>query len=224
MERPQFNIAAWMLLAIPSLANAQMAGLVTYSEGTVTIDGEAPAASPELHVLDGQDIAVVDGKAEMMLIPHTALRVGPQSSVEMVDAGFSSAHLKALSGTVVVDLPVSPGPDAIVVEATPYQVSFQRSGEYWMQKTESGWRVIVLKGQASIDGEGVSYKIKAKRASTLDGSQTVTKLGKGEEPDDAFAEWRRARGEKVRKAIPASMRDAKEKVHGLEQLRTMGTP
>ena len=160
--------------------------------------------------------------AEIMLIPNTALRLGPESSIRMLDAGFSTVRLEALEGTIIVDLPVPPATDAILVEADSYQLRFLRAGEYRLLKSGEYWRVVVLKGLVSVDGGGASYKIKAKRASILDGSQAAVKLSQTDEPNSAFTEWSQNRSEELRERVKPAGRTGQ--MQDLERLRSMGTP
>jgi hypothetical protein len=94
-----FAQLAAMLITLPALGQyivSTMAGYIHFSDGGVLLE-EKPFefnAAEIVHVGDGQRLRTVDGRAEVMVVPGSFIRLSAGAGLEMIRGGRLSAEMK----------------------------------------------------------------------------------------------------------------------------------
>ena len=190
-----------LILAVAGSLAAQytisaMAGYIHFAEGEVWLEDRAIAPKPEdfLHVMEGRKLRTGQGRAELLLVPGSFVRMGSESEVEMVSAGLASAVLRLHSGSVMVDLQTQFEDDGIAVLIGNDEVRFRKSGLYRLDATEEN-RLSVMDGRARVTmASGEQYDVKSGRAGDLAAGLSI-KLGKPE--PDSLDDWSRERHDEL---------------------------
>jgi hypothetical protein len=156
------------LLAFPALAdtpsNAQRGpaevGTVNYLQGQVSVGNEALGAnSAESTVLQpNQTLNTGNGKAEVLLTPGVFLRVGGNSSVQMISPDLANTEVKVDHGEAIVEVAEIHKENNLRVEEDGSVTQLQKTGLYDFN-ADNG-QVLVFKGQAELlDGD---HRVKIK--------------------------------------------------------------
>jgi ferric-dicitrate binding protein FerR (iron transport regulator) len=78
-------------------------GTLNYTEGQVSINGNAVRASHNTAVQPGQVLQTQDGKAEMLLTPGVFLRLNNHSQARMVSDSITNTRIELLQGEAMVE-------------------------------------------------------------------------------------------------------------------------
>lgn len=78
-------------------------GTVNYTEGQVSIGGQAVRGSRNAEVQPGQVLQTQDGKAEMLLTPGVFLRLNNHSQARMVSSSITDTRVELLQGEAMVE-------------------------------------------------------------------------------------------------------------------------
>jgi hypothetical protein len=189
-----------LLLALTAAtASAQavvsaMAGYLHQVDGEAFLEGKPVSAAPQdlVHLRDGQRLTTGKGLAEIMLSPGSYVRIGPGSTIEMINAGLLSAELHLIEGVAVIDLTDLLEPGAVVLRVGQTgRVEPRSDGVFRVDAAASGpSRLRVMNGKASafVDGEETTVK-KGREMGLARGASPVKTTG---EPDavDAWQEQR----------------------------------
>ncbi|HWF38616.1 MAG TPA: FecR domain-containing protein, partial [Candidatus Acidoferrales bacterium] len=163
------------LLAFPALAdtpsNAQRGpaevGTVNYLQGQVSVGNEALGAnSAESTVLQpNQTLNTGNGKAEVLLTPGVFLRVGGNSSVQMISPDLANTEVKVDHGEAIVEVAEIHKENNLRVEEDGSVTQLQKTGLYDFN-ADNG-QVLVFKGQAELLDGDHRVKIKGDHDVTL---------------------------------------------------------
>lgn len=207
--------------ALPAqYAISAMAGYIHDTEGEVWLGDRAIAPKPEdfEHVLEGRRLRTGDGRAELLLVPGSFVRIGRDSEIEMISAGLTSAVLRLHQGSLVVDLQTQFEKDAIGIQVADYEVRFRKTGLYRID-AEPGVspQLRVVDGRARVEAEsGDSFNVKSRQRAELDSGAVEKLADAGEDPLD---EWNAERheefavlAEKVRKERYEGMSEAEREL------------
>jgi hypothetical protein len=189
-----------------------MAGYIHHTEGEVWLGERAIAPKPEdfEHVLEGRRLRTGQGRAELMLVPGSFVRVGAESEIEMVSAGLTDATLRLLAGSLIVDLQTQFEKDAIGIKVGDKEVRFRKTGLYRIDAAAG--RLRVIDGRARVEGaSGEGFDVKSGQESPLEAGGPE-KLAKGE--GDALDEWN---GERHEKLAVLAERARQERWDGMSQ-------
>lgn len=175
-----------------------MAGYIHFAEGGVLLqDKPFRYNSAEfVHVGNGQHLRTLDGRAEIMLIPGSFIRLAPGSEFEMIQAGLLSAEMKLNQGSAVVDLLGAMDTDEIVLHVGDARLTFLKNGLYRLDLPPGGDAVIrVTHGKARVEFQGGKIDIGGKRELTLTPSDEKLRAARFDklEPDE-LDRWNAERG------------------------------
>jgi hypothetical protein len=188
-----------LLLAAAALpaqyAISAMAGYIHHTEGEVWLGDRAiaPKATDFEHVLEGRRLRTGKGRAEILLVPGSFVRLGESSEIEMVSSGLTSATLRLVSGAMVVDLQTLYEKDSIGIEVGEREVRFRKTGLYRIDA--ASLTVRVLDGRARVTGPaGEEVDLKGGQELAL-GDAASHKLA--EAPNDLLDAWNSERHEQL---------------------------
>jgi hypothetical protein len=202
-------------LAVTAVCPAQpvvpaKAGVVTYTEGKVFIGDRAleiqPVRLPEMK--EAEVLRTESGRAEVLLAPCVALRIGENSGFRMLANALSDTRIALLSGSAVVDASGLFGHARLAVLVKQAEVVVEKKGLYHLDADPPMLRV--YSGIAMAGGTNVA----AGHVLSLDGASAAAKLGK-QEPDP-LDEWSRNRARLLARASGAARQQDR-------QAQTLGT-
>lgn len=195
-----------------------MAGYINQVHGEALLDGEPVSTNPAdlVHVRDGERLETKSGRVEIMLYPGSFMRVAPNSTVEMVNAGLLSAELRLVRGAAVIDLDELLEDDAVVVHAAEQgRVVALGSGVFRLDVPASGpARVRTLSGKAAVAVDGSTTVVKKGKEMGLAGGAAPAKTSA--QPDE-LDKWQAARHQET-KIAAANQRKKKGRQGGLDAL------
>ncbi len=170
-----------------------MAGYIHHVEGEVWLNDRAIAPKPEdfEHVMEGRRLRTGLGRAELMLVPGSFLRLGAESEIEMISAGLASAVVRLHRGALIVDLRTLFEDDSIAILIEDHEVRFRKTGSYRLDAGAAP-ALRVFAGRARVEGAGEGFNVKAGQRCDL-ASGAAQKAAKADA--DELEEWSGERGE-----------------------------
>ena len=164
-------------LAVPARGDTQprgnaVPGTLNYVEGQVAVDSR-PLDSKSIGsaVLEtGQSIRTENGKAEVLLTPGVFLRVGSNSSVEMISPSLTNTEIGVNEGEASVEVAEIRKQNDIRVDADSATTELVKNGYYDFDTARN--QVLVLDGEAIVDDNGRQVKVKSGHALTLNQEST----------------------------------------------------
>ena len=137
-----FASAAQFCVSAQSVVAAR-SGVVSYFEGSVSIDGQAleHKTGRFIEIKPGSELRTELGRAEILLTPGVLLRAGDNSSIRMVSNRLIDTRLEFVSGAAAMDSRNAAPGDPITISYQDYQMRFARSGRYRMDSTPAQLRV-----------------------------------------------------------------------------------
>lgn len=103
-------IAAGLCLTVSACAFGENEtanpGTLNYVEGQASIASQSlgPQSAGSAVLLPGQSLSTEKGKVEILLIPGAFLRVGEQSTVEMVSPGLTDTEVRLDKGSATLEV------------------------------------------------------------------------------------------------------------------------
>lgn len=188
-----FAVAA--LSAAPSFAQqvvAAKSGLLNYSEGDVTVNGE-PVDLSGVHFSDIKENALVktvDGRAEVLLTPGVVLRLGENSSLRMITNRLVDTRLELLTGSAVVEADQIAKDTNVTLVVKDGVVTLPKAGLYRFDAEPA--QVKVFKGEAETEMAGNNTNVSSGHMMLLSGEATVSKFDA--EDTDSLDRWSHRRG------------------------------
>jgi hypothetical protein len=152
------RVLAWSL---NSDTHTAPPGTLNYLEGHAFVDNSAlnKNAIGSTDLKAGQTLTTADGKVEVLLTPGVFLRVGENSSAQMITPDLTDTHLRLNQGQAMVEV------DKIYPEND-------------IQITQNGATARLLKnGLYDFDAEEGHMRVFSGKASVVDGDRTLTVKG-----------------------------------------------
>jgi hypothetical protein len=165
---PRFKALTFLLslatLSAPAFgqnANLASPGTLNYIEGQASIEGR-PLSSQSVgnSTLEaGQVLATANGKAEILLTPGIFLRLGNDSTVQMISTDLTHTEIKLEQGRANVEVDQIYPQNTILVDLNNGQTQLLKNGLYAFDATNSTVRV--FKGKAAVyPGANLSANVK----------------------------------------------------------------
>jgi uncharacterized membrane protein YgcG len=152
------SVPAW---GADSKANTAVPGTVNYVEGQVSIGGQSLNAksigSAELQ--DGQVLSTEKGKAELLLTPGVFLRLGDNSSVEMISPSLTDTHLAVENGHAMVEVAEIHPENDIRITENGATAKLLKTGLYDFSRAQD--EVRVFDGRAVVDDGAKQVTVKS---------------------------------------------------------------
>ena len=173
-----------------------MAGYLHQVDGEVLLEGEriSPKAQDLLHLRDGQRLETREGLVEIKISPGSFVRIGPNSTVQMINAGLLAVELRVIKGAAVIDLSdlLEQGAVSIGV-GDDGRVEPLSEGVYRVDAAQQGpGRVRVIDGKAAVFAGDNKTTLKQGREIGLAAGASPVKISGG---PDAVDDWQELRHE-----------------------------
>ena len=157
MIMPRFKAITWMLslaalsaTAFGQNANSVSPGTLNYIEGQASIEGR-PLSSQSVgntKLEAGQVLATANGKAEILLTPGIFLRLGEDSTVQMVSTDLTHTEVRLEQGRADVEVDQIYPQNTILVDLKNGQTQLLKNGLYAFDSGTSTVRV--FDGKAAV--------------------------------------------------------------------------
>ena len=156
-------------LSVPAFAdtNPPLPGTLNYVEGNVSIDheGVTPKSVGSTSMEAGQTIATDNGKAEVLLTPGVYLRLGSDSSAELVSPSLTDTEVALNRGQAIVEVDQIFKQNDIRIRTGDATATLQKTGLYQFDANPAVVRV--FKGQAEVQTGERQVKVKGGRELAL---------------------------------------------------------
>lgn len=191
-----------LVLAFPAWGQPDQVGFLRYGVGELLLDGETldELAVGSKTVKPEQKFETSKGFAELSLGPDNYLRLGPQSSFQVVSTRHSDMQVRLLGGSLEVEFTSKNANDEISVLVGEAVIKLVKRGQYRLDMTADGDTYLkVLRGQAKVVINGSAQKVKSKQSMLLADSSSPEKFNASEDEND-FALWCKERAMEIKTA------------------------
>ncbi len=180
----------WLPVQAQPVISAQ-SGLVSFSEGAVSLDGTAieQTFGKFAQMKDGSELTSQEGRAEVMLTPGVYIRIGEDSAIRMVSNRLSDTRIEFLNGAAIVDSTTASAKTPITVVCMGYQVQLHEPGRYRFESIPAELRVD--RGEAEVLHYGKSATLGSDSVYSFIGGLTLHSSSNG--LNDALDDWNRDR-------------------------------
>jgi hypothetical protein len=196
----------FLLLQSPAISMAQdqdqddqdpptVAARMNYAQGSVSFqpsgEGDWVNAVPNRPLTSGDNLWTdQDSRAEMH-IGSTAVRLGPQTSLTLLDLDDRTTQLRLSEGSIILRLRHLDDGDLVEVDTPNLAFDLQRTGEYRIDVDSAGnvTNVSVWTGRGEVTGGGYSYTVVAGQSARFSGADQLNyDIGQMPASDD-FDNW-----------------------------------
>jgi hypothetical protein len=191
-------------LLLPAQGRIARPGTVNYSEGQVSVNGQAIGAKQigSTEVAPGQTLVTQDGKAEMLLTPGVFLRLGDHSAVRMISPSLTDTRVELLRGTAMVEAAQVEKENRLDVVDHGAHTVIQKHGIYAFRADQPA--VAVYEGKAQVQQNDRTTELKKGREVAIGTANPELKVQKFDvkqsEADDPLYAWSKLRSEYVAQA------------------------
>src|SRR5580658_1254494 len=133
-------------------------GAINYTEGQVSINGQAIRGARNTTLQPGQILQTQDGKAEMLLTPGVFLRLNNHSQARLASSSITDTRVELLQGEAMVEAAqVEPANNLTIADAG-YTTQIDKRGIY--EFNADAPKLAVYDGEATVivDGHNVNVK------------------------------------------------------------------
>jgi hypothetical protein len=191
-------LSALLALGVLSLSAQPVisakSGVIAYVEGKVFLGDQAVEYSvtkfPEMK--EGAVVRTEDGRAEILLTPGVALRLGENASLKMITNRLIDTRLELVSGSAVIEADEIGKDNNVTIVSGSASVALSKAGIYRIDSTPGS--VKVFKGQAEVSLNGEVIPVGSGRMMMLTGAKASVEKFNTEETD-ALDNWSHRRGE-----------------------------
>jgi len=155
------SLATLCASAFGQTANPARPGTLNYVEGQASIEGRAlsPNSVGNTELKAGQYLSTANGKAEILLTPGVFLRIGGNSTIQMVSPDLTKTEVKLDKGRANVEVDQIYKQNTILVDFNNGQTQLLKKGLYTFDADNSTVRV--FDGKAAVyPGENLHTNIK----------------------------------------------------------------
>ncbi len=172
-------------------ANSALPGTLNYVEGKVSMAGQTldskSIGSAELQA--GQSITTENGKAEVLLTPGVFLRVGVNSSVELISPSITDTQVGVDKGDAMIEVAeIHPENDIRITEGST-SARLLKTGLYDFNLNQQQFRV--FDGKASVEEGGRQVTVKGGHEISLASNNPLKaqKFNKKSYEEDDLYRW-----------------------------------
>lgn len=152
---PRLKVLLFSLTTLSAFAYAQNAntahpGTLNYVEGQVTTQGHQLTSSSvgKTELQAGESLSTADGKTELLLTPGVFLRLGSNTTVEMVSPNLTKTEVKLVQGRADVEVDQIYKQNILLVDLPNGQAHLLKKGLYSFDANGSVLRV--FDGEADV--------------------------------------------------------------------------
>jgi hypothetical protein len=182
--------------------------MVNYIEGQASI-GETPltnSSERSTQLKPGEVLRTDAGRVEMLLTPGVFLRLGPYSTVEMIDASLTNTRLALQSGQAMIDATELYKGNHIVVDQGGASTTLLKDGLYDFNADNNTVRVFDGKADVVKGGHQVTLKKGKQVALAAEPLRAVKFDHDAAKHSDPLYAWSKLRSEYAAQASLASAR------------------
>jgi hypothetical protein len=169
-------------------------GVIAYVEGKVFLGDQAVEYSvtrfPDMK--EGSVVRTEDGRAEILLTPGIALRLGENASLKMISNRLIDTRIELLSGSAVIEADEIAKDNNVTVVSRDASVALSKAGIYRFDSVPGSLKV--FKGQAEVSMNGEITPVGSGRMMLLSGAKASVEKFNSEETD-SLDNWSHRRGE-----------------------------
>ena len=179
------------------------AGFLHHAEGEVFVADKPVKHDParKLHVEMNEHLRTGKGRAEMMFALGTMIRLDENSELEMVDGGMTSATVRMISGSAIIDAAYVWDPDSLSILSDETKIEFPVNGYYRLDaRSDQPITLKVFEGKAVVSLADQKKDVKKKRAITIAGNPAdwaVAKFKHKKKDDDGLDQWSKDRAKAI---------------------------
>jgi hypothetical protein len=178
-------------------------GTLNYTEGQVSINGNAVRASHNTAVQLGQVLQTQDGKAEMLLTPGVFLRLNNHSQARMVSDSITDTRIELLQGEAMVEAAQVEMANNLTIADAGSSTQIDKRGIYQFNADQP--RVAVFDGEVTVTEGDHSVNVKKghQLALVAQNEKLKTQSFNVNNPDPLYS-WSRLRSEYMAEANMSS--------------------
>lgn len=182
---------------------APQPGVLNYTEGQVSIDGQAVRGAKTTAVRPGQMLQTQDGKAEMLLTPGVFLRLNNHSQARLVSASITDTRIELVQGEAMVEAAQVEHANNLTIADGGYITQIDKRGIYGFNADQP--KVAVYDGEATINASDHSVNVKKGHQVALvaQNEKLKTQSFDVNNPDPLYS-WSRLRSEYMAEANMSS--------------------
>ncbi len=210
MKRAALCLLVVSLLTAPLMAQfvaPSKSGMVSAVEGVVALDGETlpdPLVANFPYMKENGVLSTAEGRAELLMNPSVAMRVGENSQVRLISNRFIDTRVELMSGAAVVECLELNKDNSFTLVLKDAQISVAKAGNYRFDAEPA--RVKVYDGLARVTVDGKTIEVPGGKLLDLNGGQAaVQKFDK--EQLDALDRWSARRSETAAMANASSAKE-----------------
>lgn len=206
LSAPVWFALAGSLCAQPVVS--AKAGLISYARGRVYLN-DRPLQVSAARFTEVKQNAVVrtgQGRAEVLLGPCAAVRIGEESSFRMLDTRLTAPQVQLLSGSAVVDIANLAKGAAITLRLDPAAVAMARPGTYRFDFSPA--RLKVFDGRTAVERPAGRIEVGAGRMLAWDAAAPEKFEPRNGDALDLWSRRRNlvlARSQRARPPMPPSI-------------------
>jgi hypothetical protein len=195
--------------AYGQLVVSTKAGMVHYTQGKVSLDGQrvAPKIGQFPEMKPGSLLATERGRAEVLLAPGMFLRMGEDTSVRMVNNALTDIRLELVAGSVLLEVAELNKDSAIAIRHKDATVMPTRNGLYRLDTDPAQLRV--YDGKADVVSGDQTVQAKKGRMLSLDGTMELARFDT--DLGDALHRWSNRRAGYLAMANVSAARTARSR-------------
>jgi hypothetical protein len=144
------SLATLCATAFGQNANPAPPGTINYVEGQASIEGRQldPSSADNTTLQAGQVLATANGKTEILLTPGIFVRLGDNSTVQMVSTDLTHTEIRLEQGRANVEVDQIHPQNTILIDLKNGQTQLLKNGLYAFDANNSTMRV--FNGQANV--------------------------------------------------------------------------
>jgi hypothetical protein len=123
-------------------------GTVNYTEGQVSINGQAVHGARNTEVQPGEILQTQDGKAEMLLTPGVFMRLNNHSQARMVSTSITDTRVELLQGEALVEATQVEPENNISITDAGFNSRIDKHGIYQFNADQP--KIAVYDGEATV--------------------------------------------------------------------------
>ena len=177
-------------------------GVIQLVEGKAYLNDKAvdPKFGQFPDIKDGQEFRTEEGRAEVLLTPGVFLRIGENSSIQMVSSRLTDTRVEVLSGSVIVECDEIPKDNSIMLLYKGNTMMLVKHGLYRVDSDPG--RLQVYDGEAIIKADSGQLTLKGGKQTSLTGVLMAESFDKNE--GDELYRWSSRRANYLARANVSS--------------------
>jgi hypothetical protein len=178
-------------------------GTVNYTEGQVSINGQAVRGARNTAVQPGQILQTQDGKAEMLLTPGVFLRLNNHSQARLVSASITDTRIELLQGEAMVEAAQVEPANNLAIGDAGFSTQIDKRGIYEFNADQP--KVVVYDGEVTVsNGDRTENVKKGHELALVPQNEKLKTQSFNINNSDSLYSWSRLRSEYMAEANMSS--------------------